>query len=188
MTSRSELLHRAIRIATAAHHGQNRKYIDVPYITHPLSVMMRVRAVSNRQELLAAAILHDVLEDGPDPAEAEEEILRLCGSDVIKLVRELTDRYTIVHFPHMNRAERKAAERLTWRTKSADAKTIKLADVIDNTESISETDGDFFRLYLQEKRELLASLRMGDEILYRQAESILHGDPTLNDNSPAYPD
>lgn len=179
------MLHRAIRIATVAHHGQNRKYIDVPYIAHPLSVMMRVRAVSNKEELLAAAILHDVLEDGPNPVEAEAEIQQLCGNDVIKLVRELTDTYTTAHFPHMNRAERKAAERLTWERKSADAKTIKLADVIDNTESISETDGEFFRLYLQEKRELLASLRMGDERLYRQAESILYGDPTLIDNSPA---
>ena len=188
MTSRSELLHRAIRIATVAHHGQNRKYIDVPYISHPLSVMMRVRAVSNNEVLLAAAILHDVLEDGPNPVEADEEILRLCGSDVIKLVRELTDTYTTTHFPHMNRAERKAAERLTWEHKSADAKTIKLADVIDNTESVSETDGEFFRLYLQEKREMLTALQLGDERLYRQAVSILHGDPTPNDNFPPYPE
>lgn len=177
MTSRSKMLHRAIRIATAAHHGQNRKYIDVPYIAHPLSVMMRVRSVSNNEDLLAAAILHDVLEDGPNPVKLDEEILQYCGIEVIKLVRELTDQYTKAQFPHMNRAKRKVAERLAWGRKSADAKTIKLADVIDNTESISAADGEFFRIYLQEKRDLLTALQRGDERLYRQAERILYGNP-----------
>ncbi|MGQ7844494.1 HD domain-containing protein [Granulosicoccus sp. 3-233] len=186
MTARHELLHRAIRIATTAHDGQNRKYVEVPYIAHPLSVMMRVRAVSNNEDMLAAAILHDVLEDGPDPVRAEQEILQQCGQTVTSLVRELTDQYTRENYPSLNRAERKAAERLTWKHKSAEAKTIKLADLIDNTEHICETDNDFFRIYLQEKRELLSALQSGDERLYRQAESILQVNPRPMDSFPTY--
>ncbi len=175
MTGKNDVLHRAIRIATDAHEGQNRKYLDVPYIAHPLSVMMRVRAVSDNLNMLAAAILHDVLEDGPDPVEAERQILQQCGADVLELVNELTEHYTRERYPALNRAERKAAERLDWVHKSADAKTIKLADLIDNTEHISEPGNDFFKVYLREKRELLDTLQAGDAQLYQQAGRILDG-------------
>jgi hypothetical protein len=52
------------------------------------------------------------------------------------------------------------------------AKTIKLADLIDNSRSIVERDPDFAKVYLAEKRELLAVLTDGDETLLNQARAI----------------
>lgn len=173
MIDNGELLHRAIRIAADVHHGQDRKYTGLPYITHPLSVMMRVRAVSDNQVMLAAAVLHDVLEDGSDPTGIANRILNHCGKEVLELVQQLTDQYTNKNYPNLNRAERKAAECAAWQQKSVQARTIKLADIIDNTESIETLDGEFAALYLAEKRRLLTSLHGGDDTLLRQARCIL---------------
>ncbi len=55
----------ARRYATQAHAeaGQRRKYTDEPYIVHPAAVVELVRSVSHDEHLLAAAWLHDTVED-----------------------------------------------------------------------------------------------------------------------------
>ena len=58
------MLDRAIEFATKAHKGQFRKYTGEPYINHPLAVMEIVRGVpGHTEEMLVAAVLHDVVED-----------------------------------------------------------------------------------------------------------------------------
>ena len=56
------LIDRAICFATKAHEGIVRKGSDLPYIIHPLEAMAIVATMTNDQEMLAAAILHDVVE------------------------------------------------------------------------------------------------------------------------------
>lgn len=60
----SPLVERAMRVAAAAHRDQCRKASDLPYITHPASVaILLLRAGIDDECILAAALLHDVVED-----------------------------------------------------------------------------------------------------------------------------
>ena len=57
------MIHKAITIATKAHEGQIRKGTKLPYIVHPLEVGVIVSRMTQDKEVIAAAILHDTLED-----------------------------------------------------------------------------------------------------------------------------
>lgn len=159
---------RAREFATEAHDlvGQARKYTGEPYINHPASVVELVRGVRHTQEMLAAAWLHDTVEDcGVDLL----EIHCLFGIGVARLVSMLTD----VSKPEDgNRAKRKAIDRAHTALCSPEAATVKLADLIDNTRSIVEHDPAFAKVYLAEKRLLLGVLRHGDKTLWKEAARI----------------
>ena len=53
----------AVKFATQAHAGQKRKGTNLPFIIHPLEVASIVAAMTTDEEMLCAAVLHDVLED-----------------------------------------------------------------------------------------------------------------------------
>ncbi len=60
----SPLVERAMRVAARCHREQTRKASDLPYLTHPASVaMLLTKAGITDDEILAAALLHDVVED-----------------------------------------------------------------------------------------------------------------------------
>lgn len=158
------LIDDAIVYAAQCHGAveQRRKYTGVPYILHPLEVMQIVASVpGHTEEMLAAAVLHDVVED-TDVSIAD--VYKRFGREVHDLVWALTDQCNIG-----NRAARKAAEaeRLSWI--SPQAQTIKYADLIANTASIVEHDKDFARIYLREKQQLLTVMNQGDAKLWRRA-------------------
>jgi len=156
---------RALDFATEAHGsiGHVRKYTGEPYINHLIEVMKIVSGVPHTDEMLAAALLHDVIEDTPV---TREDIARKFGNKVIALVMELTDQ---CH--EGNRKTRKAGEAARLGTISPDAQTIKLADFISNTSSIVLNDPDFAKVYLREKSEVLAVMTSGDPSLYERALS-----------------
>jgi (p)ppGpp synthase/HD superfamily hydrolase len=151
--------------ATREHwKAQNkRKYTGDPYIVHPRMVASIVRSVPHTSEMVAAAWLHDVVEDTPvSLAQIKFEF----GDTVADLVGWLTD----VSKPgDGNRAARKAIDRAHIAQAPKEAKTIKLADLIDNTRSITAHDPDFALIYLREKADLLEVLREGDQTLWLMA-------------------
>ena len=57
------IVDRAIVVAAGAHRDQVRKGTDIPYITHPFSVAMLLAGCGCSEEVIAAGILHDVVED-----------------------------------------------------------------------------------------------------------------------------
>ena len=57
------LLDRAIVFAVRAHAGTERRGKGFPYIVHPMEAVEIVATMTNDQELLAAAVLHDTVED-----------------------------------------------------------------------------------------------------------------------------
>ena len=57
------MLDEAIEFATRAHSGQMRKGTSIPYILHPLEAAAICATVTTDPEVLAAAVLHDVVED-----------------------------------------------------------------------------------------------------------------------------
>jgi (p)ppGpp synthase/HD superfamily hydrolase len=161
--------HRAKEFATLAHAWQARKYTGEPYITHPAAVVELVRGVSHTEAMLCAAWLHDTVEDCGVPL---DELERVFGFDVASLVEQLTD---VSRLSDGNRAHRKAVDREHTAKASPEAKTIKLADLIDNTRSIVERDPKFARVYLEEKRLLLDVLREGNGQLWEQAHRLAVG-------------
>ena len=116
--------------------------------------------------MLAAAWLHDTVEDTKVPMQLIEQEF---GSEVADLVYWLTDKSTR---EDGNRAARKAIDHLHIAQASPAAKTIKLADLLDNTASIIERDPDFAEVYMAEKAELLKVLTEGDKTLWDRANII----------------
>lgn len=157
---------RARQFAEQYHAGQVRKYTGEPYITHPAAVAALVRSVPHTPEMLAAAWLHDVVEDTPATL---TDIHFLFGPVVAGYVESLTK---ISHANDGLRHHRTAKDREHLAKASPEAKTIKLADIIDNVSSITERDPKFASLYLEEKRLLLPLLREGDTTLLTRAAEL----------------
>jgi hypothetical protein len=136
-----------------------------PYATHLENVAL-VESVSDKPETIAAARLHDVVEDTPATVESIEEAF---GKSVASLVESLTD----VSRPDFgNRAVRKEIDRQHLARASSRAKTVKLADLIDNCQDIGRNDTRFAKLYLKEMGRLLEVLQEGNADLYREAVRI----------------
>lgn len=153
--------------ATAAHAGQVRKYTKKPYVEHCLNVSMIILdsmgsegGVKYDQEVVAAALLHDVLED---TLVTHRAITSFFGDKVARIVKELTD---ISTKGDGNRAARKAIDRAHLAKASPEAQTIKYADMLDNLRDIVEHDEDFAKVYVLEMKALLKVLDKGDKTLY----------------------
>lgn len=83
-----ELISQAIQFAVQAHDGMRRKSGNSPYILHPLEAAVIVGTMTDDQHLIAAAVLHDVVEDaGITMQEVEERF----GSRVAALVASETE-------------------------------------------------------------------------------------------------
>jgi (p)ppGpp synthase/HD superfamily hydrolase len=145
---------KALKFATKAHAGQVRKFTGEDYITHPVSVAAIVRSVNHTDEMVAAALLHDVVEDTPI---TNNEIRVEFGDKVADLVGWLTD----VGGPAANVAHIAKAP--------ANAQSVKLADIISNTSNIEAMDDDFKAYYLPLKRKAIAVLTKGDPALINLA-------------------
>lgn len=160
-----DIVQKAWVYAMAAHAavGQNRKYTNEPYIVHPYEVMTIVKSVPHTEDMLAAALLHDVVEDTGCTI---TDIHLNFGADIAAIVDGLTD----VSKPEDgNRAKRKAIDREHTAQAPAEAQTIKLADLISNSKSIMQHDPDFAVTYLAEKKLLLEVLTKGDRGLHAEA-------------------
>jgi (p)ppGpp synthase/HD superfamily hydrolase len=126
-----------------------------------------VEECGSSPEMIAAAWLHDTVED---TGVTIYTIRELFGQKVADLVSDLTD----VSVPEDgNRAVRKELDRHHTAAAHPDSKTVKLADLIDNTASIMEHDLNFARIYVKEKEALLKVLTEGDIELYKRATEVL---------------
>tara|TARA_Y100001973_G_C5167420_1_gene316968 strand:- start:131 stop:625 length:495 start_codon:yes stop_codon:yes gene_type:complete len=163
----SQIVLKARAFATAAHTGQVRKYTKEPYIVHPIEVMQIVMTVKHDEAMLAAALLHDVVEDTDYTI---EDILREFGPDVASLVDDLTD---VSRPEDGNRAHRKSLDRAHSAKASPRAQTVKLADLISNARDIVKHDQKFAKVFLDEKRQLLEVMTLGDSSLYAIAKSLV---------------
>ena len=83
-----ELVSEAIEFAVRAHDGMRRKKSEIPYILHPLEVAVIVGSMTSDQNVIAAAVLHDVVEDTNIEI---EEIENKFGKRVTELVSAETE-------------------------------------------------------------------------------------------------
>ncbi len=157
---------RAYFFAKNAHESidQKRKYTNEPYINHLKNVVYIVSKVPHNEIMLASAWLHDTVED---TAVTIKEIEINFGIEISMQVSMLTD---ISKKEDGNRIKRKNIDLVHLSRASPDAKSIKLADLIDNSNSIIKYGKDFAKIYLVEMRRLLKVLSAGDSKLFKLAK------------------
>lgn len=174
-----EILAAIEQYADKAHGEQMRKYGHERYIVHPVRVMKMCRAYTNDVSIMAAALLHDVLEDtSVTPDEMKQYLYtvmdKIEAGKTLALVIELTDIYVKEDYPSMNRRARKNRELQRLEKTSAASQTIKYADIIDNCREISKYDPNFATLFLRECKTTLKKLDKGNPQLYEKAVAIVN--------------
>jgi guanosine-3',5'-bis(diphosphate) 3'-pyrophosphohydrolase len=151
-TSGMGLVIQAAHFAADKHRDQRRKGArNTPYINHPLEVADRLNRVAGVEDaaILAAAILHDTIEDTQT---TRAELASLFGNRIAALVAELTDQ------PGLTWQERKRREIEHSAHISHDAKLIKLSDKTSNVaDTVANPPGEWT---LSRRRDYLEFARL----------------------------
>lgn len=133
-TLHSPVVENAIRVAAEAHKSQKRKSSGIPYIAHPMGVcLILVKAGFHEESILAAAVLHDVVEDTPltfadlEPAFSEE---------ILQYVREMTEEKESQDGGKRSWHDRKRDHIEVMQQASLGARAIELADKLHNLEAM----------------------------------------------------
>lgn len=127
------LFERAIAFAANAHHGTCRKGTDIPYILHPMEAAAIVGSMSSDPCLLAAAVLHDVVEDTDVTIET---IRREFGDRVAGLVADESETKRYDDCTPISWTQRKQDTLDRLSAASAEAKTVALGDKLANIRAI----------------------------------------------------
>lgn len=174
-----EILEYIKSFADRAHGTQVRKYTGDRYIVHPVRVMEMVRQYNDDICVLAAALLHDVLEDTPvSAAELRDALHPVLEPDqvakVMELVVDLTDVYVKKDYPRLNRRSRKEKESERMAAVSAEAQSIKYADIIDNVRDIVSQDMNFAKIFVREAKNMLKRMDAGNPQLREKALGVVN--------------
>ena len=127
------LILKAAQFAAHKHRNQRRKDQDAsPYINHPISVALIIseKGGVNDPEVLAAALLHDTLEDTET---SPEELEAAFGEKIRKLVEDVTDDKSLP------KAERKRRQIKHATELPPEAVLIKLGDKISNVLDVTNS-------------------------------------------------
>ncbi|MBR3072058.1 HD domain-containing protein [Fibrobacter sp.] len=140
----TSILDRAIVFAVNAHQGTERRGKGFPYIVHPMEAVEIVATMTTDQELLAAAVLHDTVEDTDVTL---DDIRREFGERVAKLVKEESDVFIdgVSEADSWHERKQAAIDRLAQA--SRDAKMVALGDKLSNARII-------YRDFVQKGNEL----------------------------------
>jgi len=174
MENKLPKLIQAINFAAKKHSSQKRKGADgEPYINHPLEVLNLLTSVGKVEDfnILIAAVLHDTIEDTET---TEEEIEKLFGAEVCKMVLELTDDKSLP------KAERKQLQIEHAPYISVGAKQIKLCDKISNIRDVLENPPDGWSVerrseYVNWGEKVVAGLRGANENLEKHFDESTTG-------------
>lgn len=145
----------AAKLASMAHKNQERKYTGEPYIVHPIAVATTVYRYGGSSDMIAAAFLHDVLEDTDVPY---RDIQQWTNQKVANMVNRLTD-----FGEGKNRKERVANYTRQLSAAWPEVQTIKCADIMDNAPCIARHDPKFADTYLAEKMAQAQAMTMADD-------------------------
>jgi (p)ppGpp synthase/HD superfamily hydrolase len=164
------LIEHALRMAAEAHRTQTRKGTDVPYITHPCAVaMILLRAGYDDDELLAAALLHDVVED----TEVTLEDLRArFPSRTCELVAAMSERKVDEHGQKRPWRIRKEEHLAHLQHASPDLLALALADKLHNLSTMHidlEADPQVWKRFNSSPEELLWYYRAVADLAERYA-------------------
>ena len=124
---------RAIVFAVKAHHNTERRGKGFPYIIHPLEAVEIVATMTTDQELLAAAALHDTIEDTDVTV---EQLRAQFGDRIAELVHSESDQFTEGVSEEDSWHDRKQAAIDRLAAASHDAKIVALGDKLSNMRAI----------------------------------------------------
>ena len=152
--ARSELIARALAKATEAHAGQIRNGSGgLPYIEHPRMVAATLAARDYAETTLAAALLHDVVEDSDTTV---EELRAEFGDEIADLVAALSDDESIESY-----RERKDEHRRRVAEVDGDALAIYAADKLTNMTTLhAAIEGEGMRVADEYKVPLALKLEV----------------------------
>lgn len=150
---RRECFERALQFAMTAHQGQVRKGSSIPYIVHPIETALIAMTLTSDQDVVFAALFHDIIEDTPYGV---DDIEAAFGARVAQLVQAESEN---------KRKGQRASD--TWRIrkqefidslkhKTKDAKIVALADKLSNMRATYQgyrKNGDRFWDRFNEKRK-----------------------------------
>lgn len=123
------MIEEAVAFARRAHAGAVRKGTNIPYITHPLETAVIVSLMTEDEELIVAALLHDVIED---TEVTPEQLRELFGGRVTELVLAETEDKRGSWF------ERKNATVEHLKHATLENKILTLADKLSNLRSTAK--------------------------------------------------
>jgi len=150
------MISEAEAFATKKHEGQMRKFEPQPYIVHPKRVAEIVRKFKQSHkinELIAAALLHDTLEDTDTN---EQELERLFGKLIASLVKQLgSDKEKI---KEKGKKEYLAEKMSDPEQMDSWALVIKLADRLDNVSDLDYAKPEFAKRYKEETNYILDAI------------------------------
>ncbi len=145
--TQKEPIERAIEFALTQHSGQTRKGSGLPYIVHPIEVTKRLSDLGVVDtEVLCAAVLHDVLEDG---TAGREEIERSFGERVARIVGELTFDESV---------QSKSEYLASFTDRSVEALVIKLVDRACNVDDYARGRPEYAPSYAGKAHALFAAV------------------------------
>ena len=180
----TDLLDRAIIFAVHAHAGTERRGKGFPYIVHPMEAVEIVATMTPDQDLLAAAALHDTVEDTDVTI---DQIREEFGDRIASLVASESDTFEegVSEEDSWHSRKRAAIERLA--NASHDAKIVALGDKLSNMRAIARdysVQGDSFWDLFHAKdpkdhewhyRGLADSLReLSDTFAYQEFERLIN--------------
>ena len=160
----NKLIEKALKFATKQHGdiNQRRKYTNEPYIVHPIAVAKTVKEYGGTPEMIAAGLLHDVVEDTPTTL---GDVYNQFGLTVGVYLSYLTD---VAVSSDGNRATRMNINNCHLVFAPPPVHTIKLADIYDNVQSIAKHDPKFAEVYVEEKKIQILFLKKGNTELYNK--------------------
>lgn len=142
---------KALEFAKEAHKGVTRKSSDTPYINHPIEVAEIVEAMTDNEDVVIAALLHDVIEDTNYSA---EDISNIFGANVAQLVCEESENKRKDQLASSTWKLRKLETIEHLKIATINVKIIALADKLSNLRSMY-TDyqrlGDSLWAYFNQK-------------------------------------
>lgn len=127
------LLDRAIVFAVQAHHNSERRGKGFPYIVHPMEAVEIVATITPDQELLAAAALHDTIEDTDV---TYEQLREAFGERIASLVHSESDQFTEGVLEADSWHDRKQAAINRLAAADHDSKIVAMGDKLSNMRAI----------------------------------------------------
>ncbi len=129
----TSLVDKAINYAVLHHKDVFRKGKNIPYIVHPLEAMSIVATITEDEELLASACLHDLLEDTDV---SYEDLLNEFGKRIADIVKNESNNY-LPNYENMSWKEIKLAALNELKKAPIDTKIVALGDKLSNMRAIN---------------------------------------------------
>lgn len=121
------LTEKAIQIAVLAHGQQKRKTDDMLYFVHPIMTALKLYLYNFPEKVVAAGLIHDVLEDTDYP---EDRLRQELGDEVVDIIIPVTENKSL-EWEDRKQRYIEAVKNAPWETKA-----VSIADRIHNLETL----------------------------------------------------